>query len=95
MRTSRAYLDVRVELDVRVADEKSEGALVLRGWVGRPGEKPSSGYRVRLTASQTQQTGETKAIAHRLTRETHDAPAGGNDWQHLEVSVSRDQMSPR
>jgi hypothetical protein len=37
--------------------------------------------------------GETKAIAHRLTRETYHAPTvGGTDWQHLEVSALRDQL---
>jgi hypothetical protein len=43
VRTSRAYLDSRVELEFRVVGAESEGALVLRALVPRPGVAPRSG----------------------------------------------------
>ena len=94
IRSSRAYLDVRIDLQFRIVETGSEGAVVIRGVPGRPGDRPLSGYRVALTATKKGQTpGQVVAISQKLTRATHHPWAEtGNEWQHLEVSASGDQV---
>ena len=93
IRSTREFLDQRIELDFRIPQTDSEGSLVVRGVVWRPGDGPASGYRVGLTSTKRRQIGEIEPISSRSRQdEFHEARITGADWQHLEVTAVRDEV---
>ena len=91
VRTSRAYLDVRVKLDFRVVDSRSAGALLLRAVIPPPGAAAVSGYRVALRPGDKV---SVKTLAEQPARVTAiPAVTREGEWHHLEVHAIRDQVT--
>jgi len=95
VRTIRSYVDFVVRLQFRSISPDAEGALVVRGWVGRPGRSPATGYRISLGGND----GAVKGYSQRVNPESGarsgalDATRSQGEWRTLEVRCYGDRVT--
>jgi TonB family protein len=91
VRTSRAYLDATVELEFRAVGPESDGAVLLRAVLPRPGARPVSGYLVSIGAGDKL---TVKTLDKRALRATSaDARVAAGEWHRLTIRAVRDHVS--
>jgi TonB family protein len=100
VRTSREYLDTHIQLEFRIAEEDSEGSLLVRAIPGRHGERALSGYRVFLGPLRGRHSvGTVEGISEKLASADYfDGAAAravrpNGAWQELSVDAREDELT--
>jgi TonB family protein len=101
IRTREHFVDFILRFELRVADDRSQAAILLRGFFGRSQSKPVSGYRVVISPPGAAKGHGVTVTSHRsrsrdvTPTDAWTAPIASGDWQRFEVRAEGDRVTIR